>query len=191
MINFPDTARHFCGIDPGHHGAIAVLNANGSWAKVWSMPWKDSEYDLVGLRTIFRYLKLLPGTVIGIEWPVAWPGSFANVVRDAENFGRGKAYLESFAFLLGFEYRKISPQLWKGRLGLPGKTSPGANEVAAAKVASLMPRHVPLIRGPRGGLLDGPMDALLIAEACRSGILSYKYSTLADLGKSGKLKWTT
>lgn len=174
---------HFCGIDPGHHGAIAVVSASGKWARVWKMPWKDGEYDLSGLQIVFRFLKGLPDVAIGIEWPVAFPDSFANVARDAENFGRGKGYLEAFAFLHNIEYRRISPQLWKGRLGLVGKTHAGANEMAAAKLGELLPAHTGLIRGPRGGLLDGPMDALLIAAAMRSEVLSHKYSAFAEFGK--------
>lgn len=185
MIGF-GSHKHFAGIDPGHFGAVAVLSQSGSWAKMWKMPWKDGEYDLDGLKKIFLYLKLLPDCVVGIEWPVAFPDSFANVARDAENFGRGKGYLEAFAFLMGLEYRRISPQLWKGRLGIPGKTHAGANERAAEKLVSLLPQHASMIRGPRGGLLDGPLDALLIAEACRSEILSHKFSAFSALGKATK-----
>jgi hypothetical protein len=49
----------------------------------------------------------------------------------AERFGRGKGYLDAFAFLKGLQYTKIAPNLWKGRLGLKGKEHAGANQEAA------------------------------------------------------------
>jgi hypothetical protein len=157
-------------MDPGHKGAIAMLNAKGTSARVWPMPLKEekTEIDLHGLREIFKKIASFPNVTIGIEWPVPWPGAFNDVCRDAEIFGRQKAYLEAFAFCFGLDYHKLPPTLWKGRLGLDGKTVIGSNERAANLWNTFYPEYAHLIRGPRGGLLDGPMDALLIAHFLRT-----------------------
>lgn len=159
---------HFAGFDPGHKGGIGVMNAAGTRCKVWKMPdLGDGNIDMAGLRDICRYLKHLPDVVVGIEWPTAWPGAFNNVITDAENFGRQKGVLEAFCYLHGLESHRVSPTTWKGKLALDGKTVVGANARAAALFDAHYPAEGHLIRGPRGGLLDGPLDALLIAHFLR------------------------
>jgi hypothetical protein len=160
----------YAGMDPGHKGAIAVINATGTSARVWRMPLKEDGVgiDLSGLREIFRKLASFPNVTAGIEWPVPWPGAFANVCRDAEIFGQQKALLEAFAFLHNLDYHRVPPQLWKSRLGLDGKQIQGASERAANLWGMFYPEFSQLVRGPRGGLLDGPLDALLIAHFLRT-----------------------
>lgn len=159
---------HFCGVDPGKHGAIGVINATGTSVQVWDMPLDESkDIDLHGLRDLYRRIASLPSTTVGIEWPEAWPGAFNNVICDAELFGRQKGYLEAFAFLHNLEFQRISPVLWKGRLGLDGKQVHGSNERARSLYDLHYPEHQSLIRGLRGGLKDGRMDALLIAHFLR------------------------
>lgn len=164
---------HYIGVDPGFKGAIACLNNSATTAKVWMMPVVEHdgkhEMDLQGLKDIFQWCKKLPDPTMAIEWPVSYPGTFGNVARDAENFGRGKGYLHAFAFLVGFPTNLVSPAKWKGRLALPGKAQDAKSERARAWWVQHHPQHEQLILGPRGGLLDGPLDALLIAEYARLG----------------------
>jgi hypothetical protein len=161
----------YCGIDPGFNGAIALMNKQGTTCKVWDMPVltkekdRQREIDLDGLRDIYKHLKRLPDVAIGIEWPTTRPGEGA---ERCERFGRGKGYLHAFAHLMSFEYFLISPVLWKARLGLDGKTVEGANERAAGVINIFYPERAPLILGPRGGILDGRMDAMLIAHFLRT-----------------------
>lgn len=175
---------HYVGIDPGHKGAIAVLNSAGTTCKVYAMPMNDGELDLSQLNTTFMQLARLPLVLIGIEWPAAFPGSFANVCRDAEIFGQQKGVLEAMAFCHKLAYKRISPQLWKGRLGLTGKEIDKGSKKACELWESIHPNLSMHIRGPRGGLLDGPLDACLIAEFMRTGLNVGRYSRLADYGKS-------
>jgi hypothetical protein len=166
--------KFYAGIDPGFSGAISLINAAGTSVRVWPMPItyrgdgdEDSrrEIDLSGLQTIFRFLKRFPDVAVGIEWPNTRPGEGA---ERSERFGRGKGYLEAFAFLHALEYFKLAPNLWKGRLGLPGKEQDPTSKRAAALWDQMQPARGGMIRGPRGGVLDGPLDALLIASFLRS-----------------------
>lgn len=176
----------YCGIDPGFEGAIAVMNAAGTTAKVFDMPVlerekdRQREIDLAGLRDVFRYVRRLPDCVVGIEWPTTRPGEGA---ERSERFGRGKGYLEAFAFLHGVEYHKLAPNLWKGRLGLDGKTVAGANERAAGLFETFYPERSAMIRGPRGGILDGRMDALLISHFLRTRTATGLKSVVAKFGR--------
>jgi hypothetical protein len=161
----------YCGIDPGFSGAIGLMNAAGTMMRVWDLPvieaekQRQREFDLSGFDAIFRTLCRFPGVAVGIEWPTTRPSEGA---ERCERFGRGKGYLEAFAFLKGLDYFKIAPNLWKGRLGLDGKEVAGANDRAAAMFDMYYPEYRGLIRGPRGGILDGRMDALLIAHFVRT-----------------------
>lgn len=168
------THSHFIGIDPGFTGGIAMLSASGGVAKAWPMPitQRDSkrdgsrEYDLHNLHLIFKQLHFLPAPLVTIEWPTTRPGEGA---ERAERFGRGKGYLEAFLFLMRFKYDKVSPTIWKGRLGLPGKDHDPHSTQGAAYWSDHYPKHASLILGPRGGTLDGLLDALLLAHYGRLG----------------------
>lgn len=176
----------YAGVDPGYKGAISLMNAKGTDVRCWPMPVHEdrSGLDYDGLRDIFRRLAILPGkTLVGIEWPEAFPGSFNNVLRDAEHFGQQKGILEAFAFLHRLEHGRVSPVQWKGRLGLDGKQVVGANERAAKLFNVYYPERADLYRGPRGGLLDGPLDALLIAHFLRTRTADGMKSIAEKFGK--------
>lgn len=164
---------HYLGIDPGHTGALGLLNASGTTAKVWPMPTRKFggavELDKDALYDILSPLRKLPAVVAGVEWPNTFAGQFGDVVRHAEVFGRGKGTLDSFLWLLGFNYSHVSPAKWKAKLGLPGKTHDKGSVQGHTLWLREYPQHSQLVTGPRGGILDGPLDALLIAHYLRVG----------------------
>jgi hypothetical protein len=80
----------------------------------------------------------------------------------AFRFGLQTGQLWGILYGLGFTVRPISPQRWKGQLGLPGKTHADAIGICARFYDEKFPAFPNLIRGSRGGIQDGPLDALLI-----------------------------
>jgi len=161
----------YVGIDPGNKGAIGLMNKTGTLVQSSTMPMTpDGEADVPALRDIFRHLARFPLVAVGIEWPTAWPQSFGNVPGNAVKFGQHMGRLEAMAVCHGLEYFKVPPQLWKGRLGWDGKTIEGANERAAALWGTFYPEHVEVVHGPRGGIWDGPREALLIVHMLRTRI---------------------
>lgn len=161
----------YIGVDPGFTGGFAAISANGQEVKTWAMPIIDTaedrrrEFDLSALHLLCtELLSLGPTRVVGLEWPTTRPGEGA---ERSERFGRGKGYLDAFFYLLAFDYYKLSPQLWKGRLGLPGKTQPGANQIVLSAFDAFYPTHGALVRGSRGGVLSGRLDAAMIAHFLR------------------------
>ena len=174
----------YVGIDPGFQGALGLMNAAGTLVKVWDLPvtgkGKAGEFDLPELWALFKRLKAFPDVVAGLEWPTTRPGEGA---ERSERFGRGKGYLEAFAFCSGLAHHKVSPNLWKGRLGLPGKGDPQAAQMAREAFERFYPRHTGLILGPRGGLKDGRCDALLIAHFLRTRAAGAMQQVIAKHGK--------
>lgn len=169
MINY----THYCGVDPGFEGGFGVVNAARTTAKCWPMPvifknGKDSkrEFDMPGLKDLFQYVKRYPSVLVTIEWPTTRPGEGA---ERSERFGRGKGYLHAYAFLLGLDFKLVAPSAWKGRMGLPGKTDDPGSKQGFARWCQDYPAHRDLVLGPRGGILDGLLDSLLIAEYGRLG----------------------
>lgn len=186
----PDLPRgkhlHYAGIDPGWSGAIGVMNAAGTHVQVWDMPthWagKESSYkelDLHELRDILRRLRALPDCVVGLENPTTRPGEGAE--RSAR-FGRQLGALEAMLFCLRIPYYRVAPHLWKGRLGLPGKTHPDAARQAGLLFDSFYPRWSSLVRGPREALRDGRCDALLVAHFLRTRTLDALRETVKQFG---------
>ena len=179
--------KWYAGIDPGFTGAIAWIEANGDQVCVVDMPitgiGRTRELDLGVLREkidVLETYQAYQDCVVGLEWPTTRPGEGA---ERSERFGRGKGILEAFLYCSDLAYHKIPPNLWKGRLGLPGKQYPGANQQAAALFDTHYPNYSFAIRGPRGGILSGRIDALLIAHFLRTRSLGGMQSIVDRFGK--------
>lgn len=169
MLKFPPAdPQWFVGIDPGFLGAICIMDVGGLSLRFWDMPFtgtgKKREFNLGKLEAIFRTLKELPQCLVGLEWPTTRPGEGA---ERCERFGRGKGYLEAMAYCHGLSYQKVPPNLWKGRLGLPGKQVYNANSLAFDLFEKFYQQYRTEVRGPRDGFLDGRCDAALIAHFLR------------------------
>lgn len=177
----------YVGIDPGFTGGIAIMDQTGEQVGVSAMPTTDPgkdrqrEMDLTGLQALMEWIKAHRETVVvGLEWPTTRPGEGA---ERSERFGRGKGYLEAFLFLHDLRYYKLAPNLWKGRLGLPGKDQPGAITQSVKVFETYYPAYAKLIRGPRDGVLTGPLDALLIAHFLRTHVTAGMRSVVEQFGK--------
>lgn len=166
--------KFFFGIDPGFTGAIAWIDAYGEQIGVEDLPvtgvGKKREFDLVALNALI-YHKIAcvkHDCVVGLENPTTRPGEGA---ERCKRFGEGIGMLKALltAHLVGYDC--ISPNLWKGRLGLPGKQDPNANKAGAQLIVTHYPSTEHLVYGPRGGVKDGRLDALLIAHWIRTETL--------------------
>lgn len=184
---------HYWGVDPGFSGAIGCINAAGTGVTVYDMPLvgtggkdRQREFDLDQLDAIIAGIGLLPNSVLGIEWPTTRPGEGA---ERAERFGRGKGLLQAFAHARKLDYYLLAPNLWKGRLGVPGKSDKNANKIAAKLFTTFYPEHADLIHGPRGGVKDGRCDALLIAHFLRARSFGGMSTVIEKFGKDSPEAW--
>jgi hypothetical protein len=156
----------FVGIDPGFTGAIGWIIVGSTPALVaYDLPLqagtKKREFDLEMLNHYVYRLTELGEIGVGLENPTTRPGEGA---ERCKRFGEGIGLLKGLLTAHQIPYTCISPNLWKGRLGLPGKTKPGANKAGAQFLVSHYPQAEELVYGPRGGIKDGRLDALLIAH---------------------------
>lgn len=181
-----DEYLNFVGVDPGFHGAIGRISLDGQRLSAWDLPVtrsdndKSREFDLPALAGLIKTLRRLPGVTVGLEFPTTRPGEGA---ERSKRFGHGLGLLEGMLFIRGVSYRRIPPNLWKGRLGVPGKTEKGAVAASAAFFDLYYPAYHDLIRGPHGGLLDGRIDALLIAHYLRTRELGGVQAIVKTYGK--------
>lgn len=178
---------HFLALDPGFSGGIAVINAPGTYVKAWKMPTKaagkDGHYtqlDLDGLQAIFQKVRPLPGLTAALEFVTTRPEEPA---ERSFRFGKQTGQLEAFLFCHNIPYQQLSPVKWKGRLRLPGKFDDPRSEAAARLWDTLYPDRTTLIRGPRGGVLDGILDALLMAHFIRTESIDGIKSVLDTHGR--------
>jgi hypothetical protein len=149
------TTHLFIGIDPGAKGAWALLDSTGSILALHDFPGDEvslcqqmATYELQGARGALEFVHSMPGQGV------------ASTFKFGANFGIWRGVLAA----LRVPFELVRPQIWKREFIKPsdatGKKS--AELVAASRLFPGAPLH-----GPRGGVLDGRAEALLIAEWLR------------------------
>jgi hypothetical protein len=146
------------GIDVGLNGAIAVL-ADGSPA-TYSIPiYKDGKgknrYDYKLLFHVLKYIKD-SGVVIGcaLERCTAMPkqGSVSGF-----SFGEAYGFYKGVLTALSIPYEIVQPKKWQQEFSISNDTKKGSFAVASRLYPNLE------LQTPRGRVLDGACDALLLA----------------------------
>lgn len=152
------------GIDPGKSGAVCVLT--GTAPTIVTTPTvkltgTKRDYNLVSMRALLAVLDPAE-TLVVIERTGVRPGEG---VVSAHSIGWGAGLWTGMLVGLQLPYLQVAPTTWRAALlkGMPKAESPKQRKEQAALVAGQLFPRVSL-RGPRGGLLDGHADALLLAE---------------------------
>jgi len=164
---------YYVGFDPGMKGGFGVIDATAWFIAGGSLPTtgegRQGEFDLPRLLGIVRRVSELrirtlvdqttPVYVL-LEWPQTRPDE---APESSKRFGVGLGLIEGMCWANDLDVARIAPNLWKGRLGLQGKDQDGARQ--SVEMAEQVIRGLPadVVRGPKGGLRDGPAEALLIA----------------------------
>lgn len=186
MSDLPIGERNFyVGIDPGKYGAIVCLSAGGEVIKCIDMPMldmktkgKERDYDLPTLWNSIRDLARLPSIAFGLENPTTRPGESAESSRW---FGQGIGYIRMALVAARAEHYLIAPNLWKGRLGIPGKSDPEAERLACSMFIAYYPESAELVRFPSKH--SGRADSGLIAHWLRTRSLSGMQTIVDKFGK--------
>lgn len=147
-------------IDPGNKGALILFD--GKKLKHWAMPTnRDGEVDFEWAHNILSGVADHHcGVTVYLERAV----SFGMGTRSAFNYGRGFAAVEIAIFLTKLPAVYVEPAKWTKVMhqGIAKELKPKAKSQIA--VRRLFPHLVDrLPRNKKGELLDGPVDALLIA----------------------------
>lgn len=178
------TARHdfYAGIDPGFSGAIAYCSADGSYWTVFDMPVNTEARNELDYLTLIGIMASLDGAGVALEWNTTRPD---NEPERAYRFGMQTGALAMGLEYVGVDWQRLSPVTWKGKFGLPGKDK-DPKSVAALEFWHGLghpPEITNLVFGPRGGLLDGRLDACLIAEYARRAAPDYVQQQVTRHGR--------
>ena len=110
------TAQTILGIDPGVHGAIAVLNDRGDLLEVRDRPSKPESNGRTATSAPLRVLARAHARVAFCEFVGARP-SDAKVAAFA--FGRARGVIEGCAGALGLPIVFLTPPTWKRLADIP------------------------------------------------------------------------
>lgn len=165
----------YMGVDPGFSGGIGILHPTLG-VLTYDMPVKKMGkgvgYNALDLESLCMIFRMFPADAIrvGLENPTTRPGEGA---ERCFRFGRQIGNIEAILHVIGCNYTLIPPATWTNKLGFPGKQYDNAIEIRASWWDQHYPDAAALIRGPRGGILDGRLDALLISHYLKqvSGVL--------------------
>lgn len=152
------------GIDPGFAGAF-VLTDGESYLKVWPMPLVvipggDRTIDFDGVHELLY--NICEGQRPHVFLERAIPMAMGS--KGAFNYGRGFAAIEIAIQLIGVPVTYVEPAKWAKYMheGLSTDLRPKAKSLMA--VRRLYPKLVGVLpTNTKGTLMDGPVDALLIA----------------------------
>jgi len=165
----------WAGIDPGSTGALAVILPDGT-VKLIDTPIietkvsgkKRKEYDDAEMARLLRRLREL-GQEHGVRVHVtlekvnAMPsidGKRSMGATSAFSFGTGYGVWRGALAALQVPFELVAPQRWKKHM-LPDTAK---DDGAVAAIASrLFPAAAGRMRGPKGGIKIGRVDALLLA----------------------------
>lgn len=159
----PSARPKILGIDPGLEGSFILYD--GFVFEQWKMPTrkigKGKEIVFKDLHAIVHSILVSHGRMpVYLERAVA----FGMGSTGAFNYGRGFAAVEIALSVLDFPVTYVEPHKWAKEMheGISKDLKPKAKSLVA--IERLFPdlvRHLP--RNTKGKLLEGPVDALLIA----------------------------
>lgn len=163
-------------IDPGTTGAVCILAPDGrvEFRDTPTIQVKvgkkiKNEFDEPGMVAIMTAIgdnasKLGLALLVTIEKVNAMPsiaGKRSMGATSAFSFGVGYGMWRMCCAALGIPYRLVHPATWKKIVLAGTPKSDGAEAIVAGQ---LYPAAAAELRGPRGGIRDGRVDALLIAH---------------------------
>lgn len=172
------------GVDPGVNGAFVLTD--GKRLTTWPMPTETdgknktvSYKGLVKLVAAIVQLRRKPHVFLERAIPMA------QGAKSAFSYGRGFEALSIALEVAGFSTTLVDPHKWTKEMheGISADLRPKAKSLIAVK--RLYPQLVGLLpKRPKGGLEDGPVDALLLAGygLRRLGVPAVKAPPTDDVG---------
>jgi hypothetical protein len=154
----------FIGIDPGLHGALAWMDGERKQVEVRDCPLIAGEYDFYGMWSLFE-----EATTCGVESIVVME-KVHSMPSDGKcsafSFGVGYGAWLAICGMFRVPPNLVAPQTWKRQM-LAGIANDKQAEARALKQRFQGHPICAQLHGPRGGLRDGRVDALLLAEYAR------------------------
>lgn len=145
----PGKLEHFIGIDPGAHGAVAVVNSAGSVVLLEDLPHDPT--GRVNAGALASMLASFDAATVALEQPLAFTPNAYSMMALGCSFGLCLGSLQC----IGLDPLTPVPRSWKAKLSL---TSDKAESVARARA---------LHEGLPARLRHDKAEALLLAEYAR------------------------
>lgn len=143
-----------CGIDPGARGALCVLDSKD--------PAHISILDL-HKTTIYDATLWLHNECVKVVWIEDVKSIFGMSARSNFGFGKNLGFVTAISEIItkGNFSRIVTPKVWQKYIGVSVK-----GKDIKIQVAQIGKSIYPTVNlhGPKGGLLDGRSDALMIAH---------------------------
>lgn len=154
MTNKPEA---YIGIDPGSSGSIALLTSPGAGNVIFFHDLKNS-IPINIMNALEEIKEKFAPRIIMIEKVHAIQGTSAG---SNFKFGYNVGLINALSEASGIGVSHVNPKSWQKKIGVTAK-----GKAIKKQVAEIAEKIYPLaeIRGPRGGLLDGRSDALMIAH---------------------------
>lgn len=155
----------YVGIDPGYFGALAVWSDTKSLT-IYDMPIYQIKItgnklrNRVDIDALVKLFAKIGPACVGLEYPSTRPKEAAQACF---NFGEQLGILQVICREIDKEYTLIPPQTWKRKLGVKGKLKKNALPEMVELYKKFFPGQLELLKGPRGAMKDGRLEAALIA----------------------------
>lgn len=150
----------FIGIDPGLKGGIAVKVNYGGTLQYDIEVYDLNDDSLKG--NVGHYVEYYQHVYVGIEKQIPMPNqSSVATSKTFFNYGKLIGYLDA----VGVKFVTITPQTWMKPLALKKGMEKKERKKEICKMAGMFyPDVADKLAGPRGGILDGRSDALMIMK---------------------------
>ena len=146
--------KFYIGIDPGQFGAIAILNEN--------IIIIDCPPTVLEMANILRPYEYNSKGIIEKVNPF-YKSSAKSAFTFGGNFFAWQAILA--CFLIPYDF--VTPRKWQGAIFDSAKKLDDIKQQSFERATRLFPNLGIELRTPRGRILDGRCDALLLAELLR------------------------
>lgn len=149
----------YLGIDPGAKGAICLLDASTKEASFFPTPARNGKPRAA---TVFSkllaitYVEFLPCVVEDVH------SLYRMTAKSNFSMGYNLGAMHAILQAVGVDYDLVQPKEWQQACNVVRIGDESMKVATARRAEELYPDAE--IRGPRGGLLDGRSDALMIAH---------------------------
>lgn len=144
----------YLGIDPGAKGAYCLLVP--STKQVAFYPTDNKPLD-----TIEWFKKAMTQVDVAVAMIEDVHSLYGMSAKSNFSFGYNVGVVNIIPACVGLSIDKVTPKVWQKFVGVKAKGKAIKHDVAGI-CDRLYPKAV--IRGPRGGLMDGRSDSLMIAH---------------------------
>lgn len=151
----------FGGGDPGKTGAICMLFQNTLAEHIAFIDMKEHPKDIY-----YKLASISSGYDVSIVLEKLH-GLYRKSVKATFGLGRQVERMELLLIIAGLKYTLLTPKEWQNKINVIRSKQTTAKEDTLTLCKKTYPQYQHLLYGPKGGLLDGRVDALMMAHCAK------------------------